>query len=100
MNLERAQEYVIQCFAGENDDSILVCRLCQLQFSSLYNKQSHYSGKLHLQTVIQNLDQLVEDSQQSITSDDSGYRVVSSLEEVAKGCHSKTIIIIPCDTTL
>ena len=90
MNLERAQDYVTQSFAGENDDNILMCCVCQLPFTSLYNKQSHYSGKLHLQTVIENLDKLVQDD--SNVHCPSGSGVVSSLQVVAKDYHSKKIL--------
>ena len=98
MNLGRAHDYVMQCFSGESDDRVLACHICQLKFTSLHNKQSHYSGKLHLQTVIQNLDQLMQDksrNDQSVdclpgSNDESGKGVVSSLQMVAKGYHSKS----------
>ena len=62
INLVKANNIISKSFEGETDDGILMCNLCQLHFTSLYNKQSHYSGKLHLQTLLQHLNRLVKEA--------------------------------------
>ena len=60
--MEKADSLISESFTGECDDSVLVCRTCQLNFTSLYNKQSHFSGKLHLQSLLEHLHQLLKES--------------------------------------
>lgn len=43
--------------AAENDDHLLVCQVCQLSFTSLQNKRSHFGGRLHRQALIKQLHQ-------------------------------------------
>ena len=62
INLEKANSIISRSFEGETDDKIFVCDLCELHFTSLFNKQSHYSGKLHLQTLLQHLNQVVSEA--------------------------------------
>ena len=64
IDLVKANTIISKSFEGETNDKVLVCGLCELQFSSLYNKQSHYSGKLHLQTLLQHLNELVRETKQ------------------------------------
>lgn len=88
MNMERVQDYVAESFAGENDDSILMCYVCQVKFTSLYNKQSHYSGKLHLQTMVKNLNEVIKSiDNPKVNSERNRIGVASSLEDVAKDYH-------------
>lgn len=62
INLEKANSIISKSFEGETDDRILVCNLCELHFTSLFNKQSHFSGKLHLQTLLQRLNRVVSEA--------------------------------------
>ena len=84
MNLVRAQNYVSQSVSGEKDDNSLACNVCNLNFSSLYSKQSHYSGKLHLQTLLQNIENLTEASTGSCNSvaDSGGLDARTAIESV------------------
>ncbi len=86
MNLEKARNHISQSFFGENDDTNLTCCVCELNFTSLYSKQSHYSGKLHLQTLLQSTESLIETAGngQEVSADgNTGSAVPSSLEVVA-----------------
>lgn len=84
MNMDRVHDYVTQSFAGESDDSNLMCCVCQLKFTSLYNKQSHYSGKLHFHTMIENLHKLIKSMDQfENPSESNRIGVSSSIEDVA-----------------
>lgn len=78
--MEKARDYISRGFSGENDET-LACSVCDLSFVSLYSKHSHYSGKLHLQTLLQNIDRDIraESDQTSRT----GAEVASSLKMVA-----------------
>lgn len=51
---------------------MLMCNLCELRFTSLYNKQSHYSGKLHLQTLLQHLNRVVKEADEDQYPNGSG----------------------------
>lgn len=83
MNLERAQNYVSQSLSGEKDDNNLACYVCDLNFASLYSKQSHYSGKLHLQTLLQNIENLTEPNTESYNSvADNGLDARTAIESV------------------
>ncbi len=63
--MEKANKIINKSFEGETDDYVLKCSLCDLPFVSLHNKQSHYSGKLHLQTLLQRLNELVTSNQRT-----------------------------------
>lgn len=89
--MEKAHKYISQSFSGAKDDTILVCYICQLNFTSLYNKQSHYSGKLHLQTLLQHIDQLVKKSENRSNDGCSKTAVATPLEVVASDCQSESI---------
>ena len=39
----------------ENDDEALHCQVCQISFTSLNNKLSHFTGRTHRQAVIEQL---------------------------------------------
>ena len=87
MNLEKAESFIRTNFSGEDDDSVLACQICQLNFASLYNKQSHYAGKLHLQTFLQHLNQLMEKQPQQLLetcSSDINSEASTSLRIIAE----------------
>lgn len=44
---------------AENDDRLLVCQVCQLSFTSLQNKRSHFGGRLHRQALIKQLHHII-----------------------------------------
>ncbi len=62
MDRAKAMEFINQSFSGEGDENCLSCEMCQLKFTSFYNKQSHYAGKLHLQSLLQHLEQMLKES--------------------------------------
>ena len=101
IELEKAHNLISRSFSEERDDNILRCCVCQLTFTSLYNKQSHYSGKLHLQALLQHIDDLVKQSEQSATElgGETHYKstVVSSLGNAAADYHSGCIMLY-CST--
>ena len=79
----------------EEDENVFSCCICQLTFSSLYNKQSHYSGKLHLHALIQAIDAVVQqDESLPVHSDEPDEQhnsaVVSSIESVATDYQSRS----------
>ena len=58
--METARRFVGEAISGETDDTTLHCCACKLNFTSLYSKQSHYSGKLHLKALLENIDAAVK----------------------------------------
>lgn len=91
INLEKALKIIGQSALIEQDDNILECSICQLTFASLYNKQSHYSGKLHLQALLQYIDELMRQDITPVKLDcnDEATFISSSLQNVAAGYSSK-----------
>lgn len=79
-NLEKAQDHISRGFSGENDET-LTCSVCNLSFTSSYSKQSHYSGKLHLQTLLQNIDRVIRTESEQKSCKEAA--VASSLKKVA-----------------
>ena len=94
--MEKALRVIGQSAVREQDDNILMCSICQLTFASLYNKQSHYSGKLHLQTLLQYIDDLMrQDITRQVKLDNDGATFISSsLENVAVDYSSRLEVII------
>ena len=45
--------------AAENNNHVVSCSICQLSFTSLNNKRSHYGGRLHLLALIERLHHVV-----------------------------------------
>ena len=92
IDLEKANIIISKSFEGEMDDDLLRCTFCELQFSSLHNKQTHYSGKLHLQALLQKLNELVKGDQQDhatkslpvVTTDQSQSLVAMATEHEGK----------------
>ena len=56
---ESLDTFLSQSFENETDDNVLVCRLCELTFTSLHNKRCHYSSKAHTETLWQELNTLL-----------------------------------------
>lgn len=53
--------------ARENDDRVLCCELCDnMSFTSLNNKRSHFSGRLHRQALIEQLHQMLASSNNTV----------------------------------
>ena len=94
--MEKALKIIGQSALTEQDDTVFVCSICRLTFSSLYNKQSHYSGKLHLQTLLQYIDELMRQDATPMKLDcsDEAAFVSSSLENVAVDYSSKLQLLI------
>ena len=63
-SLERVSCQLSQCVESAEDNEVLVCQLCQLTFTTLHNKQCHYSGKMHTDRIWKELNRLVGDTQQ------------------------------------
>ena len=45
--------FVSENVTQEEDDDLLFCQICKLTFASLHNKKTHYSGKLHMEALLQ-----------------------------------------------
>eukprot|EP00731_Ephydatia_muelleri_P029705 Em0021g228a len=45
--------FVSKDVTQEEDDNLLFCQICKLTFASLHNKKTHYSGKLHMEALLQ-----------------------------------------------
>ena len=45
--------FVSKNVSQEEDDNLLFCQICKLTFISLHNKRTHYSGKLHMDALLQ-----------------------------------------------
>ncbi len=52
---EDVDKLLSQTLAAENNDSLLLCELCKLTFTSLHNKRCHYTGRQHTQTLLETL---------------------------------------------
>ena len=63
-SLERVSCQLSQSVESAEDNEVLVCQLCQLTFTTLHNKQCHYSGKMHTDRIWKELNRLVGDTQQ------------------------------------
>ena len=63
-SLERVSCQLSQCVESAEDNEVLMCQLCQLTFTTLHNKQCHYSGKMHTDRIWKELNRLVGDTQQ------------------------------------
>ncbi len=50
--VEDVDKLLSQTLATENNDSLLICELCKLTFTSLHNKRCHYAGRQHTQTLL------------------------------------------------
>ena len=55
--LKQLNRFLSQVSATERDDNVLVCDVCNISFTSLHNKRCHYSGKMHMQTLLKNVQQ-------------------------------------------
>ena len=55
VDLEEVEGILTASTILENDDQALHCQICQISFSSLNNKLSHFSGRSHRQSVIEHL---------------------------------------------
>lgn len=51
--LEEVEGVLRESTSLEYDNKTLCCPICQLSFSSLNNKQSHFSGRLHRQSLVE-----------------------------------------------
>ena len=58
-NLQLLDTFLNQSSENESNDDILVCHLCQITFTSLHNKRSHYSGKIHSKVLVERLSKLL-----------------------------------------
>ena len=58
-NLQLLDAFLSQSSENESNDDILVCHLCQITFTSLHNKRSHYSGKIHSKVLVERLSKLL-----------------------------------------
>lgn len=47
------EQLVSENVSQEEDDDLLFCQICKLTFISLHNKKTHYSGKLHMDALLQ-----------------------------------------------
>lgn len=59
-NLQLLDNFLSQSSENESNDDVLVCHLCKITFTSLYNKRSHYLGKIHSQTLVERLNKLLD----------------------------------------
>ena len=93
VNLEKARLLIAQSYSGENEDDVLTCCSCKLAFSSLHSKQSHFAGKLHLQTLFEHIESLLQTEDQGISRHDgqvgTSNSVKAALEVVAAEYHRK-----------
>ncbi len=55
VTVEDVDRILSQTLAIENNDSLLLCDLCKLTFTSLHNKRCHYSGRLHTAALVETL---------------------------------------------
>lgn len=59
-NLQLLDNFLSQSSENESNDDVLVCHMCKITFTSLYNKRSHYLGKIHSQTLVEKLNKLLD----------------------------------------
>jgi len=59
-NLQLLDNFLSQSSENESNDDVLVCHMCKITFTSLYNKRSHYLGKIHSQTLVERLNKLLD----------------------------------------
>ena len=52
----------------EEDDDLLFCQICKLTFASLHNKRTHYSGKLHMDALLQCIKEAMTNRAESQTA--------------------------------
>ena len=95
--MEMLDSLLSQSFENESNDDILFCQLCQITFTSLHNKRSHYSGRIHTDTLLQQLNKLLgyRSAKTTVTKDKKhGYRKASSRQQK---CTSKSPEVIQRD---
>ena len=54
------------------DNSVLLCRLCKLKFSSLHNKQSHFSSRSHTHFLLKELNRVMSAGEKLPRNRDDG----------------------------
>lgn len=95
-NFDAVTSVLNQCVESAEDNDLLVCHLCQLTFTSLHNKQSHYCSRTHTDSLWRELNTLMSASQKSCDngskSCDSGSKScdggTKSCDSGAKSCDS------------
>ena len=55
VDLEEIDSVLTASSVLESNDQALHCQICQISFTSLNNKRSHFSGRLHRQSLIEHL---------------------------------------------
>ena len=80
VHLKEVDSLLNDSLTAENDDHLLVCQVCQLSFTSLQNKRSHFGGRLHRQALIKQLHQIVSVNDVTVNTVARGHAQRSSAD--------------------
>ncbi len=85
---EHVDRMLSQTLAIESNDSLLLCELCKLTFTSLHNKRCHYSGRLHTAALL--------DTLQPPVRDDNTETMASRVSAEALKCSGVCVCVCVC----
>ena len=89
-NLQLLDTFLNQSSENESNDDILVCHLCQITFTSLHNKRSHYSGKIHSKVLVERLSKLLS-CKKPPRERQGGLEDDNSQKQTPEACHRENL---------